>query len=98
MLVWPPIPLQPDDEGPDRKFAHSDRFALPMIERPGRPEPLDDEGVVGRGAGEGPRPGRRGHPGRVDVVLDDDRDAEQRPAITARRARRPRGRRRGPWG
>src|SRR3954463_9555631 len=29
MLVWPPIPLQPLDEGADRKFAHSDRFALP---------------------------------------------------------------------
>ena len=34
MFVWPPIPLQPLDDGPDRKFAHSDRFALPMISAP----------------------------------------------------------------
>ncbi len=34
MFVWPPIPLQPLDDGPDRKFAHSDRFALPMMIAP----------------------------------------------------------------
>src|SRR3954469_22946423 len=28
------MPLQPLDEGPDRKFAHSERFALPMIIAP----------------------------------------------------------------
>ena len=28
------MPLQPDDDGPDRKFAHSDRFALPMTRAP----------------------------------------------------------------
>ena len=33
MFVWPPIPLQPLDDGEDRKLAHSDRFALPMIDR-----------------------------------------------------------------
>src|SRR4051812_48823389 len=34
MFVWPPIPLQPLDEGPDRKLAHSDRLALPMMIAP----------------------------------------------------------------
>ena len=34
MFVWPPIPLQPLDDGPERKFAHSDRLALPMISAP----------------------------------------------------------------
>src|SRR6187399_1055581 len=27
MLVWPPIPLQPLDEGAERKLAHSERLA-----------------------------------------------------------------------
>src|SRR4026208_1695858 len=34
MLVWPPMPLQPDDEGSDRKLAHSLRLALPMMNAP----------------------------------------------------------------
>src|SRR5919198_4712004 len=34
MFVWPPMPLQPLDEGMERKFAHSDRFALPMMIAP----------------------------------------------------------------
>src|SRR5918911_2458534 len=34
MFVWPPMPLQPLDDGADRKFAHSDRFALPMMIAP----------------------------------------------------------------
>src|SRR6187549_120354 len=34
MFVWPPMPLQPLDEGPDRKLAHSDRLALPMMIAP----------------------------------------------------------------
>src|SRR3954452_13661911 len=34
MFVWPPTPLQPLDDGPDRKFAHSDRFALAMTIAP----------------------------------------------------------------
>src|SRR5438477_12714050 len=34
MFVWPPIPLQPLDDGPDRKLAHSDRLALPMMIAP----------------------------------------------------------------
>src|SRR4029079_11067164 len=34
MLVWPPMPLQPLDDGPDRKLAHSDKLALPMMIAP----------------------------------------------------------------
>src|SRR4051812_15800907 len=34
MFVWPPMPLQPEDEGMERQFAHSDRFALAMISAP----------------------------------------------------------------
>src|SRR5918995_7477171 len=34
MFVWPPMPLQPLDDGPDRKFAHSDRLALPRMIAP----------------------------------------------------------------
>jgi hypothetical protein len=34
MFAWSPIPLQPLDEGPDRKLAHSDRLALPMMIAP----------------------------------------------------------------
>src|SRR4051794_36217466 len=34
MLVWPPIPLQPEDDGLDRKFAHSDRLALARMIAP----------------------------------------------------------------
>ncbi len=37
----------------------------------------------GRAAGERPRAGGRRHAGRVDVVLDDDRDAEERPMVAA---------------
>src|SRR3954454_20160847 len=34
MFVWPPMPVQPLDDGPDRKLAHSLRFALPMMIAP----------------------------------------------------------------
>ena len=34
MFVWPPIPLQPLDDGPDRKLAHSDRLAFPITSAP----------------------------------------------------------------
>src|SRR3954451_9879039 len=34
MFVWPPIPLQPLEDGIDRKFAHSERFALAMMIAP----------------------------------------------------------------
>ncbi len=34
MFVWPPMPLQPLDEGIDRKFAHSERLAFAMMIAP----------------------------------------------------------------
>src|SRR3954462_10101545 len=34
MFVCPPMPLQPDDDGPDRKLAHSERFALARMKAP----------------------------------------------------------------
>src|SRR6185312_3354521 len=34
MFVWPPMPLQPLEDGADLKLAHSDRFALPMMIAP----------------------------------------------------------------
>ena len=34
LLVCPPTPLHPDVERPPRKFAHSERFALPRITAP----------------------------------------------------------------
>src|SRR6266480_3662273 len=34
MFVWPPMPLQPPDDGADRKLAHSDRLALPIMIAP----------------------------------------------------------------
>src|SRR5881392_3377796 len=34
MFVWPPIPLQPEDDGFERQFAHSLRFAFPMTSAP----------------------------------------------------------------
>src|SRR5439155_27064555 len=34
MFVWPPMPLQPLDDGPERKLAHSDKLALPMMIAP----------------------------------------------------------------
>src|SRR6266700_4755826 len=34
MFVWPPMPLQPLDDGAERKLAHSDRLALPMMIAP----------------------------------------------------------------
>src|SRR6478735_8091918 len=34
MFVWPPMPLQPLEDGLDRKLAHSERFALPMMIAP----------------------------------------------------------------
>src|SRR3954470_13694471 len=34
MFVWPPMPLQPLDDGPERKLAHSDRLAFAMMIAP----------------------------------------------------------------
>jgi hypothetical protein len=41
LCVWPPTPLQPLDDWNPRKFAHSDRFALPRMI--GRPAVLEGE-------------------------------------------------------
>ena len=75
------MPLQPLDDGPDRKLAHSDRLALPMMIAPAAFSCCRDERVVGRAPGECPGAGRRRHAGGVDVVLDDDRDPEQRTVV-----------------
>src|SRR4051794_15372100 len=34
MFVWPPIPLQPEEDGADRKFAHSLRLAFARMIAP----------------------------------------------------------------
>ena len=39
MFVWPPMPLQPLDDGNERKLAHSDRFSFPMIMAPASRSP-----------------------------------------------------------
>ena len=46
LCVWPPTPLQPLDDWKPRKFAHSERFALPRTIAPGRAQPPDDERVA----------------------------------------------------
>ena len=81
MFVWPPMPLQPLDDGPDRKLAHSDRLALPMMIAPAAFSCARDERVVGRALEECEGAGCRRHAGGVDVVLDDDRDPEQRTVV-----------------
>lgn len=75
------MPLQPLDDGIDRKFAHSDRFCLADDQGARSTQLLDDECVRRSAAGERPGPSRRRHPRRVDVVLDDDRDAQQRAVV-----------------
>src|SRR4051812_516411 len=60
MFVWPPMPLQPLDDGPDRKLAPSEGVALPMMSAPAvfhcfainraggvLPASTQDPGVVG---------------------------------------------------
>ena len=77
MFVWPPMPLQPLDDGPDRKLAHSDRLALPMMIAPAAFSFRAMNASLGRASGERPGAGCRRHAGGVDVVLDDDRNPEQ---------------------
>ena len=74
------MPLQPLDDGPERKLAHSDRFALAMMIAGGL-QLMREERVAGRAAGECPGAGRRRHAGGADVVLHDDRNAEQGPLV-----------------
>ena len=64
------------------KLAHSLRFVFPRMHRAGRAQALDHECVLGRDrALECQRARGRHHAVRsVDVVLDEDRDAVERPA------------------
>ena len=77
--------------------AHADEAGRELIEigladddRAGALEPLDDEGRRLRLVGEGGTGGGGRQAGDVDIVLDDERDAEQRFALAARPlAKRP---------
>jgi hypothetical protein len=74
MFVWPPMPDQPLEEGMDRKFAHSDRFALAMTIAPAafiRPMMKASDGL--EPASASPRPG-------------EPRDGAERARYTLRRA------------
>ena len=86
------MPLQPLDDGPDRKLAHSDRLALPMMIAPAAFSLCAMNASLGRAPGECPGAGCRRHAGGVDVVLDDDRNPEQRTvvAVASRRVGRSR--------
>ena len=83
--VCPPRPLHPLDECVDRKFAHSLRFVLPRITAPAaRRRPTTNASAGGRRAGERQRAGRRHHAiAGGDVVLDQNRNAVERPAHAA---------------
>ena len=85
LTACPPSVLHPLVEWLERKFAHSDRLALPRITAPAVAQPGDQEGLVLVGLGEGGRTGRGGHPRHGDVVLDQHRDAGQRPGRRAAR-------------
>ena len=82
----PPRPLQPLVECVERKFAHSLMFVLPEQDRAGLAQFLCDERVLRRdGPFERERARRGRHPvGGADVVLEENRDAVQRPAHPAR--------------
>ena len=100
MFVWPPMPLQPLDDGADRKFAHSDRLALPMIDRAGGAQPLDDERVA---AGVLPASAHEPAVVGMPVVSTLSLTSTGIPSSGRSRARacapcRPRGRRRAPSG
>ena len=93
--VWPPRVDQPLVEWVERKLAHSDRFALPMITAPACAQPPDQEGVTGFGRQQGGRAGGGRHARDLDVVLDQHRNALERPPRAVHRARRVAGRRLG---
>ena len=88
MFVWPPRPLQPLVDRDDRKLAHSLRFVLPRMTAPAaRRRPTTNASRGRLRAEQGQRAGRRLHVvGGVDVVLDQDRDAVERPARAFLRA------------
>jgi hypothetical protein len=80
LCVCPPRPLQPLEDRFDRKFAHSLRLVFADDYRAGGAEAADDERVPGGfRAEQGERAGGGLHPvGRIDVVLDEDRDPVER--------------------
>ena len=84
-LVCPPRPLHPLDDFVERKFAHSLRFVLPRITAPAaRSRSTTNASRARDRPFERERAGRRHHPiGGVDVVLDEHRNAVQRPARAA---------------
>ena len=83
---WPPRALHPLLERVERKFAHSDRFALPRITAPAsRSRPTTNASRGGPRVAERERPRRRLHAvGGVDVVLDQHGDPMERSANLAR--------------
>ena len=92
MRAWPPTALQPEIESVERMFAHSERLALPTITAPAarsratrgasRPVTLSASARLPAVVGSGPD--------GLDIVLDQDRHAEQRPARAADAVERPR--------
>jgi len=78
--VSPPRPLQPELDWVERKLAHLLRLVLPRITAPA----LHQEGIAaGTELGQGQRAGAVDHRQRVDVVLEQHRNAMWRPADMA---------------
>ena len=84
------MPLQPLDDGAGPEVGPLGQVGLADDDRAGGLQLLRDERVVGRAPGECPGAGCRRHAGGVDVVLDDDRNPEQRTVVAV--ASRPVGR------
>ena len=85
--AWPPSVDQPLEDCVERKFAHSDRLALPRMTAFGGAQPADEEGVLRRRAEQRGRASGRGRASHGDVVLDQHRDAGQRAEVGACRPR-----------
>jgi len=66
----------------ERPLAEFARIGLADDDRPRRPQSAHHLGVRGRGRALEGRAEPRRHPGHVDVILDGDRDAEQREVLT----------------
>ena len=93
-FVCPPRPLQPDVERVERKLAHSLRLVLPRITAPAARRRCTRKASRWRlVVGERERAGRVDHRRRVDVVLQQHRDAVQRAAHACRPCVRRRARR-----
>ena len=89
------VRLAPDAAPAARRRAGTEIGPLGQVgladdDRAGGLQPRRDERVAGRAPGECPGAGCRRHPGGVDVVLDDDRNPEQRTLVAV--APRPVGR------